>query len=248
MIHLLMAAWTFFASCADSPATAERHYDAGDDSSAVRLLESAVRDEPDCPEAPWKLAYVRLAEANRETDPGKRIALWTTGRNLSDRAISKFPRSGGAWFASALALGVESTISGARRRVELSKVLRERVGRALSLDPGLAGGWYLLAKWHEGLVSLNFAERGFANLLLGGLPKGASDDSARAYLGRALTLRPDDPLLLLELARNLERAKLRTQALAVCRRANGIGRSAPGDRKNLEDIASLRRKLESMGS
>jgi len=248
MIHLTLTAWTFFAGCEVSTATAERQYDAGDDSSAVRLLERTISITPDCPDALWKLAYVRLAEANREPLLGKRTALWKLGRNLSDQAIIKFPRTGGAWFASALALGVESTISNAKRRVELSKILRERVGRALTLDPSLPGGWYLLAKWHEGLSSLNLTERGFANLLLGGLPKGASDDSARMYLGKALTLRPDDPLLLLELARNLERAELRSQALAVCRRANGLGRSAPGDRKNLEDIASLRRKLESMGS
>jgi len=248
MIRILLTAWSLFGGCADAPAIAERHYDAGDDSGAVRLLERTVQEAPDCPDALWKLAYVRLAEANRESDRTKRAALWNIGQNLSSRAVSAFPRSGGAWFVSALSLGVESTFSGARRRVELSKILREQVGRAVALDPGLAGGWYLLAKWHEGLCSLNFAERGFANLLLGGLPKGASEDSARLYLGKALTLRPRDPLLLLELARNLERARLRSQALAVCRRASDLPDAAPGDRRNLEEIASLRRKLETTGS
>ena len=191
---------------------------------------------------------MRLAEANREPDEALRVRLWKLGRNLSDQCVATFPRSGGAWFAAALEAGVETTFAGARRRVELSKILHERVARSLALDPNLAGSWYLLAKWHEGLCSINVVERGFANLLLGGLPAGASLDSTREYLKRSHALRPNSPLVMLDLASTLERTGRRTEALALCRQASALPRLARGDRINLGKIEQLRQKLERSGT
>jgi hypothetical protein len=122
------------------------------------------------------------------------------------------------------------------------------VARSLALDPALAGSWYLLAKWHEGLCSLNIVERGFANLLLGGLPEGASLDSTREYLKRSNALRPNSPLVLFDLASNLERSGRNSEALAVCRYASALPRLAAGDRINLDKIDQLRQKLEARGS
>lgn len=249
MLHLSIGLPAIlFASCLQEARDAERLYDAGDDTASVRLLEQARLAEPGCPETAWRLAYVRLAEANRETDRDRRDRLWNLGRNLSERCLAEFPRSGGAWFAAALSAGVETTFAGARRRVELSKLLHERVARSIALDPNLAGSWYLLAKWHEGLCSINLVERGFANLLLGGLPEGASLDSTREYLRMSNLLRPNSPLVLLDLANNLERTGRRSEALAICRQASSLPRVALGDRINLDKIGRLRRKLERSGT
>jgi hypothetical protein len=249
MLHLLVVLPSLLSGgCLAEAVAAERLYDSGDDSGAVRLLEQARATEPDCPETAWRLAYVRLAEANREPDKTLRAKLWTLGRNLSNRCVEAFPRSGGAWFASALEAGVETTFAGARRRVELSKIVHERVARSIELDPDLAGSWYLLAKWHEGLCSLNIVERGFANLLLGGLPEGASLDSTREYLKRSNALRPNSPLILLDLANNLERSGRTSEALAICHHASSLPRLAVGDRINLDKIDRLRRKLERTGT
>jgi len=249
MFHLLVSIPSFlFGGCLSEAMTAERLYDAGDDSAAVRSLEQAQVGQPGCAETAWRLAYVRLAEANREPDMLLRTKLWKLGRNLSERCAATFPRSGGAWFAMALEAGVESTFAGARRRVELSKIVHDRVARSIDLDPNLAGSWYLLAKWHEGLCSLNIVERGFANLLLGGLPEGASLDSTREYLKRSNSLRPNSPLVLFELARNLERSGRLSEALAICHYASSLPRLAVGDRINLDKIDRLRQKLEARGS
>jgi hypothetical protein len=249
MLHLLASIPPLlFGGCLSEAMTAERLYDAGDDSAAVRLLEQAKVGEPGCAETNWRLAYVRLAEANRESDECLRSKLWKIGRNLSNQCVATFPRSGGAWFATALEAGVETTFAGARRRVELSKIVHDRVARSIALDPNLAGSWYLLAKWHEGLCSLNIVERGFANLLLGGLPEGASLDSTREYLNRSNELRPNSPLILLDLASNLERSGRKSEALAICRYASALPRLALGDRINLEKIDHLRQKLEARRS
>jgi len=249
MLHLLaLIPSLLFGGCVSEAITAERLYDAGDDSASIRLLEQAQVRDPGCAETAWRLAYVRLAEANREPDEGLRTKLWKIGRNLSERCVATFPRSGGAWFASALEAGVETNFTGAQRRVELSKIVHERVARSIALDPNLAGSWYLLAKWHEGLCSLNIVERGFANLLLGGLPEGASLDSTREYLKRSNALRPNSPLILLDLASNLERSGRLSEALAICHYASGLPRLAVGDRINLDKIDRLRQKLEARGS
>lgn len=249
MLHLLVSVSSLlFGGCLSEAVEAERLYESGDDSAAVRVLEQARIADPCCAEAAWRLAYVRLAEANRESDPTQRTKLWKLGRNLSDQCVALFPRSGGAWFAAALAAGVESTFAGARRRVELSKIVHQRVARSIALDPKLAGSWYLLAKWHEGLCSLNPLERTFANLLLGGLPKGPSLDSTREYLQKSNTLRPNSPLVLLDLARTLDRSGRRAEALAICRHATGLPRVALGDRLNLGEIDKLRQRLERSGS
>ncbi len=248
MLNVLVLLWPLFGGCKSEAMVAERLYDAGDDSGALNLLERIRSIQPDCSEADWRLAYVRLAEANREQDAAKRLLLWKAGSESAERCVATFPNSGGAWFVSALALGVETGFVGARRRVELSSQVRERVGRSLALDPSLAGSWYLLAKWHESLCSLNFIERGFANLLLGGLPQGASLDSAREYLKKSNALRPDSPVVLLDLAKILDQAGGRSEALAICRHASSLPRLAHGDRKNLDELAKLRQKLESSGS
>ena len=215
-----------------------------DDSGALELLRRARAEDPSDPGVPWRQAFVHLAMANREKDGIRRKALWTAGAALAESLVVRAPDRSDSWFVGALALGVETQTAGARRRVELSKKLRVRLDRCLALDRGNAGGWFLLGRWHEGIASLSAPERFFANMLLGGIPKGASMDSARLCLEHADRLHPGDLQVMFDLARIQLDLGRKKEALETCRKGLAIPPSSAGDQANLRAIERLRRKLE----
>lgn len=215
-----------------------------DDSGALDLLRRARAEDPSDPGIPWRQAFVHLAMANREKDGIRRKALWAAGSALAESLVVRAPDRSDSWFVGALALGVETQTAGARRRVELSKKLRIRLDRCLALDRANPGGWYLLGRWHEGIASLSAPERFFANMLLGGIPKGASMDSARLCLEHADKLHPGDLQVLLDLARIQSLQGRRQEALATCRRGLSTPPASAGDLANLRALDRLRRELE----
>jgi hypothetical protein len=214
-----------------------------DDSGALAALRRARVEDPADPEPAWREAFVLLAVANREPDGIRRRSMLSAGSAVAESLVVRSPSRADSWFVASLALGVECQTAGPRRRVELSKRLRVRLDRCLSLDPSHAGAWYLLGRWHEGIASLSAPERFFADLLLGGIPAGASMDSARLCLERADLLHPGDLQVLHDLARIQKLQGRRDEALATCRRGLSTPPSSAGDLANLRALERLRRDL-----
>jgi hypothetical protein len=231
------------ASCGARARTAQELYEVGSDSATVDTLRAVLHDDGNCVDALWRLAYVRLDQAHDAPRRKVAEALWSEGDSLARKAVETTPNSADARFVAALSTAVRCDQVAVGERLALSKVLRRRIAVCLAADPDHAGAWYLLGKWHEGLSSLNLVERKFADLVLGGMPPGASSDSARLCLEKALSLRPRDPQFILDLATLEDAMGDRRAALATCRRAEGLPGRSGGDRRNLEAIGQERRKL-----
>lgn len=222
---------------------AQSRYRSQDDPGALRLLGEARRLDPDDLEARWQEAYMILVVANRAVGRGERHRLCRMALPKVDSLMAMFPGSADAWFVGGLALGVEAGFADPRRRVELSKRLRHRIARCLALDSRHPGGWFLLGRWHEGFATLNPVEKGFVDLLLGGMPPGTSLDSARIALERASALRPSDLQIHLDLVRVLVRMRQGERAREVARKALDLPVVSAGDGVNRHEISRLLRKL-----
>lgn len=219
-------------------------YHRQDDSGALAALRLARREDPTDAGPRWRESFVHLALANREKDEIRRGHLLDLGAAQAESLVLEKPMEADAWFVGSLAVGVRSQKAGPRNRVALSKVLRARLDRCLALDPDHAGAWYLLGRWHEGIASLSMPERIFANLLLGGIPPGASMDSAVFCLQRSEKLRPGDIQVILDLARLQSETGRRKEAILTCRRGLSTPPSSAGDIANLRALGQLHRKLE----
>lgn len=227
----------------DCLARAQARYAARDDSGALAALHQARSADPSHLEAAWQEAYMMLVIANRSDDKSVRRAWLHQAVPRIDTLLRRHPESADAWFVGALALGVEASVASPRRRVELSKDMRGRIARALALDPDHPGAWYLLGRWHEGFASLNPVERGFVDLLLGGMPPGASLDSARLALERAAAGRPRDLQIHLDLVRVLVGLHQRDKARIVARKAIGFPLVSRGDEENRRSLEGLLREM-----
>ena len=223
--------------------TAERLYGNQQDSAALLEIRQARTEMPTSLQARWREAFILPAVANRSKDTRVRLELLRTAQPKADSLVRLHPNSSEAWFVSALALGVECAAASPRRKLSLSKEMRQRIGRSLAFDAHNAGAWFLLGRWHETLASLGPMERGLANLLLGGMPKGVSVDSARLSLETAARLRPDDLQIHHDLVRVLMTQGKTTAARDLARRALGFPIASAGDRDNRKAIEGLLKQL-----
>lgn len=214
-------------------------HERGDDEGASRLLDQARSEEPTAFDPMWRQVYHRLVLANRIPDRNSRSVRIQAILPQVDTLLRNHGGKADSWFASALASAIQSTTVGPKRRVELSKQVRERIERCLARDPNHPGGWFLLGRWHEGFATLNPIERTFVDVLLGGMPDGASLDSARLALERADRLRPNDLQILQDLVRVLVLDGREDQARFLARRSMSVPPRHAADRKALTNLRQV---------
>lgn len=211
-------------------------HERGDDDGASRLLDQARNENPSAFDPMWRQAYHRLVLANRVEDRKERSPIVQAILPGVDSLLRLHAGQADSWFVGALASAIHSTTVGPRRRVELSKQVRTRIERCLGRDPLHPGAWFLLGRWHEGFATLNPVERTFVDVLLGGMPAGASLDSARLALERADRLRPGDLQILSDLVRVLVLEGRSDRARVVAKRSLTVPPRHEADRRALESL------------
>ena len=75
-------------------------------------------------------------------------------------------------------MGRIALIASAKERVKASTDIKENAEKALKFNNQHAGAWDVLGRWNLKVANLSFAEKTAANVLFGGLPKGASNENA----------------------------------------------------------------------
>jgi tetratricopeptide (TPR) repeat protein len=106
---------------------------------------------------------------------------------------------GHVWLS--VALGRQALREGPKTRLALSREIKSEVDRSIALDPGVGRAYHVRALWNRKLATLNLIERGVANTVLGGVPKGASMENAVRDLQKAIELEPSYVNHHLELGR-----------------------------------------------
>jgi tetratricopeptide (TPR) repeat protein len=134
-------------------------------------------------------------------------------------AIKTAPDSAAGHLELAVALGRQALKEGPKTRLSLAREIKSEVDRTLALDRAEGRAWHVLALWNRTLASLNFFERAVARTVLGGVPKGASMESAVADLQKAVELEPAYVNHRLELGRTYLQLKRRDEARRELERA-----------------------------
>src|SRR5699024_10372925 len=92
--------------------------------------------------------------------------------------------------------------------------------------------------------NLNFAERLAANVLFGGLPDGASTDTAAQYIERAIELKDDYLLYYYDLARVYDELDKDQQAITVCQKVLEMPDKSPDDPEIKADCQNIINDLQ----
>ena len=147
-------------------------------------------------------------------------------------------------YVMAVAMGRMALIGGAKERVAASRAIKKYGELALKYDSTNAGAWHLLGRWNYEVSNLNFAERLAANVLFGGLPDGASTDTAAQYIERAIELKDDYLLYYYDLARVYDELDKDQQAITVCQKVLEMPDKSPDDPEIKADCQNIINDLQ----
>ena len=171
-------------------------------------------------------------------------ALFERAMRLAQEAVRLDPANPEAHFQSAHAMGRHGQTIGALKAVGkgYAEKVRDALEHALRLNPDMASAHLSLATWHAEIVNS-------VGGLMAGAMYGARKKKALAHYERALTLAPDEKVVLVEYALGLlllDADKAREQARDLLARAVDMPSKHAYDRilhqRIVEKLAALDRR------
>jgi tetratricopeptide (TPR) repeat protein len=165
-------------------------YKAFNNKAAAEFYTKAKQMDSTDYEATWRLAraYLDMGEALEKKD--ERARFFKKGEELSRDAIKLNPDGEKGHVYLSIALGRVALDAGAKERVQMSKDVKAEVEKAIELDPNDYLAWHVLGRWNRKMATLSWIEKKFANIFLGGIPKGASLENAVKDFQKAIELNP----------------------------------------------------------
>ena len=165
-------------------------------------------------------------------------------RELARRAIDYALRAeksdsgnANAHLALAICYGKAAFLESARRRIEMSRLIREEAEAAIRLNPGLDYAWHVLGRWNFELANFNAALRFLAEAIYGKFPD-ASNARARECFEKAIAIQPDRVIHHVELGRTYAALGQKREALAELKK----GLSLPSREKDDNESKERARK------
>jgi tetratricopeptide (TPR) repeat protein len=233
------------ASPADSLLVlADAAHDRGDDRSAIEYYRQALRAYPRSYEALWKIARLcnDAGEGSRETSA--RRGHYHQAEQYARKAVAVNAYGAQGHMELGVALGnlAQDTVVQARMRV--AREIRTQFEQAAALDSSLDYAWHALGRWHREMATLNWVEKGLADLFLGGVPNDASVKTSIACLARAVALRPACIDHRLQLGISYEAQGDLTAAAAEYRTVLSLPAAGAEDERQKKEARSRLRALE----
>jgi len=178
-----------YAQVAENMQKGDESYAAFDNAAALKYYQAAVTADSTACEALWKLAraYVDVGEVSEEK---VRESYYLQAEKYSRKAVAVCPTAADAHLELAVAVGRVALMSGPKKKVNLSKLVKEEAEKALELNPNHDIAHHVLARWHREVTHLSGFAKTFAKILYGGLPP-ASDEKALEHFKKAVAIDPD---------------------------------------------------------
>lgn len=176
-------------------------FDKFDTDGSIEQYENALKLESSNYEAMWKLArgYVDKGEVSEVKEDEK--SYYLKAEELARRCVSLYPNSAEGHFYLSVAVGRVALFEGGKKKIELSKEVKQEALKAIELDPDHDGAYHVLARWNREIANLNWFLKAVAKVVYGGVPKGATNENAIKYFKKAIQIKPEHINHHLELGR-----------------------------------------------
>jgi FimV-like protein len=204
---------------------------------AFATLNDLARDYPDNAEVLWRLSRTKVDIGEQRRRDEEREQFYQQAFEDAEAAIAADTTNARAYLAGAIAAGRVGLISGTRRKVEMSRSVKDYVDRAIELNPDLPAAYHVRGRWNYEVASLGFFSRTVVRAVYGGLPD-ASYEAAVENFERSIAL--DDRVVdRLELARTYIAMDQEDQARTELQRALELPNKDPDDPQYKEEAREL---------
>ncbi len=167
---------------------------------AVSFYLKADAQKPNDAEILWRVSkqYSQLMVDAKSSSERKRLGQLALA--AAQKAVAADPANSQAHLSLAIAYGRIALNEPPRRKIEMSKLVRQEAEAAARLDPKNDYAWHVLGRWNYEIANFNPLLKALAQAIYGQLPN-ASNEKAIEYFSRAIALQPRRVAHHLELAR-----------------------------------------------
>lgn len=176
----------------------DAHRDAFDSKMALESYLKANGEDPSNANYIWKIVreYTDLGFFADNDDETK--AYYADAEKWARDCVSMFPDNADCHLFLSVAMGRVALFSGGKKKVNLSKEVKEEAIKAIELNPNLDGSYHVLGRWNREVANLSWFLRAAAKIIYGGLPSASNEDAIKNF-DIAIDLRPDRMLHYFEL-------------------------------------------------
>jgi FimV-like protein len=229
-----------YAQNADALAEVDALREDGKFKEALDVLDGLKAQSPNDVEVLWRLARTRV-DIGEQTEGDEQEALYEAALADAQSAVQANANHAEAQMALAIAAGRVGLISGTRRKIDLSRIVKDAVDRTIELDPNHPIAYHVRARWNYEVADLGFMERAVVKVVYGGLPK-ASFEQAALDFEKAIELN-NNVINHLELGRTYMKLGEKDKARAALQKALDLPTVDPDDPMHKEEAQRLLRKL-----
>jgi tetratricopeptide (TPR) repeat protein len=197
---MLLCIFSNAQTAAEFVKQAEAKFAARDEPKALDLFKNALIKDQNNVKALCGACEMCCKIGNRTIKSDDKKALFNTAKQFATKALQLEPNNAECNYMMALAMGRMALISGSKDKVAASRDIKKYADKAVALNPNYALAWHVIGKYNFEVSHLNFAEKGAANMLFGGLPAGDLKTAIACY-EKCKTLDKGYNLNLLELAK-----------------------------------------------
>ena len=167
---------------------------------ALVVIQQAGQLSPGNAEVLYRLAKQKSQLSQDARSAAERKKLGAEALEAAQGAAAVDPKNAQAHLTLAIVYGRIAQDEPARRKVELSRQIRDEAETAARLDPQADYAWHVLGRWNYEMANFNAVLKALAQAIYGKFPD-ASNEKAVEYLEKAVALRPDRVAHQIELGR-----------------------------------------------
>lgn len=242
VLALLLSVSAAAAAVEDHRADCRAAYEAGDLEASRAAAEKALDEQPGDYEASWMLSRVLIDIGNREQDKGRRKSLYADAVAGARAAVAADPDDTWGHHYLAAAVGKLALTEGGKKKIELSKEVREQALLAIECDPRNDKSHHILGRWNREVATLSPILKLAAKVVYGGVPKGASKEKAVEHFQRAIELNPEHVNHHLELGATYMKMQRYDDAITEFQTVAGLQNKDPNDPDYKREAARLLEK------
>lgn len=193
LMLLLALPLSFFSSTASASEPSgqifveiDKQLAAGQALQALEQLENLQNHYGGYVEILWRMARAEY-ERGRSLRDDQRQKVFQQAEIYARAARDLDPDNDEGYKWLAVILGAKAEDADTRAQINASRLVKENIEKALTLDPEDDISWLILSRWHYKIAQLGFFARTLAKIVYGGLPN-ASMEVAESSLLRAIAL------------------------------------------------------------